>query len=117
MLLGAHVLLMRYYNWRKWATLLDSRVPNNHDMGSMPDAYYSSFTSPSSILAEDRTWILSSICKPQFSLGSESPPILPTSRALETLSRRLRRPWGFRCIHVLQCYQISSRLSDYKSRS
>lgn len=36
MLLGVYVLLMRYYDWREWATLLDSRVPNNDDVGAMP---------------------------------------------------------------------------------
>lgn len=68
MLLGVYVLLMRYHDWREWATLLDSRVPNNHDIGTMPDAYHSSFTSPSSAPAENRTWIFFSICTSESSL-------------------------------------------------
>lgn len=87
MLLGVYVLLMRYYDWREWATLLDSRVPNNHDIGTMPDAYHSSFTSPSSMPAENRTWILFSICTSESSLESDLPPVLPGK-----LSRRSRTP-------------------------
>lgn len=36
MLLGGYVLLMRCYDWRKCTTLLDSRVLNYHDVGTMP---------------------------------------------------------------------------------
>lgn len=51
MLLGFYLLLMQYHDWRKWTTLLDSRVPNKYDVGTMPNTYHPGFISPSSLYA------------------------------------------------------------------
>lgn len=72
MLLGGYVLLMRCYDWRKCTTLLDSRVLNNHDVGTMPMPITLALpVRRVHMPAEDRNRILFSIYTSQSSLGSD----------------------------------------------